>query len=79
MIRVLFCKIPHKNLQVTFWFDKETNVYYPLVERMDYMGNPIKGKLLRSGAKLIQVVRGTKEWVSDNCEETEPVSDLRVC
>lgn len=67
MIRVLLTKVPKRGIQVSIWYNKEDGRYHPLVETLDYMGEPTSGRLLKAGGKLTRVIFGAEDWVKENC------------
>ena len=69
MLRVLHKNIPWRSMngkpiQLSIWFDG--SVYHPLVETLD-RGEVVSGKLLHSSAHLVRAVRGSEDWIQNNC------------
>lgn len=52
------------DVRLTIWFDGVA--FYPLVERTDRAGRPIKGKMLRENVRLVKAIKYAEEWMFDN-------------
>jgi hypothetical protein len=55
----------NRDMRLSVWFDGMS--YFPLVEKIDIAGVPIKGKLLRENVRLVKALAWAEEWVKENC------------
>lgn len=52
------------DIRLSVWFDGLA--FYPLVERTDVDGVPIKGKMLRENVRLVKAIKYAEDWVENN-------------